>query len=1158
MKERVDVSRRTFIKIMGGGALALISSPLWAEIFKDVFDKFEPVDIQNPLAYYPNRGWEKVYRDIWDYDYEFSFVCASNDTHECLLKAQVKDGVIIRISPTYNYHKASDIYGNISTQRWEPRCCEKGLVLVRRFYADRRVKYPVVRKGFYEWYKAGFPRDPETGKPPESYFAGRGKEPFIRITWDEAFEITAKTLKNIAETYSGDRGREYLLKQGYDPIMVNAMEGAGTRVLKFRGGMPTLGIVRIFGMYRLANSMALLDSHIRNVGPDKAKGGRGWDNYSWHTDLPPGHPMVTGMQTVDWDLVCVEHTEHIVVWGMNWILTKMPDAHWLTEARIKGAKVTHITCEYSATATKADKVLIIRPGTDIALAYGLSYVILKENLYDEDYLKKYTDLPFLVRMDNLKLLKAEDIYDNYEPKPLKNFIKVVKKGEKIPPVYKQGTQIITENMRKEWGDFVVWDKRKNEPVVTTRDDYGKEFKIDAALEGEFTIKLKDGSEVKVMPVFELMKRYILDNFDPDTVSEITWAPKEAIYEIAKDLVKFAGKTLIAVGMGPNQFFNNDLKDRVIFFLAALTKNIGRVGANIGSYAGNYRAALFNGLPTYIAEDPFNIQTDPNKPVEVKPYFKPESVHYFNEGDKILKIGNKVLTGKTHIPTPTKSILVSNSNSLIGNAKWHYDTVMNVFPKVEFIGVLEWWWTASCEYADIVFPVDSWAEFKNVDATTGVTNPFLVVWPKSPIPRIFNTKGDIEVLAGIAKALGDITGDKRFYDYFKFVLEGKSEVYLQRIFDYSSTTRGYKVEELVKLAEKGIPALIMSRTYPKWVGYEQAVEDKPWYSKSGRLEFYREEDEFIINGENIPVYREPIDSTFYEPNVIVAKPHPAIKPETPEKWGADPNNLSAYYRQGRNVVKPWSEVKITKHPLNEKDERFRFIFHTPKFRHGAHTTGVDSDFLAVLFGPYGDIYRRDKRMPHVVEYFVDINPLDAKELGIDEGDYVWIDADPEERPFRGWQKSEKEKVEVARLMVRVRFYPGTPRGVLRMWHNAYSATFGTVKGQKENNNGLAKNKYTGYISFFRYGSHQSCTRGWIKPTHMTDTLIRKDLFGQVIGKGFAPDVHCPTGAPRESFVKIELAEKGGIGGKGKWIFAEKGWAPTYESEELKEYMEGKLI
>ncbi len=43
---------------------------------------------------------------------------------------------------------------------------------------------------------------------------------------------------------------------------------------------------------------------------------------------------------------------------------------------------------------------------------------------------------------------------------------------------------------------------------------------------------------------------------------------------------------------------------------------------------------------------------------------------------------------------------------------------------------------------------------------------------------------------------------------------------------------------------------------------------------------------------------------------------------------------------------------------------------------------------------------------MTEGYVDINPSDAQELGIADGDYVWIDADPEDRPFRGWQKDKQ--------------------------------------------------------------------------------------------------------------------------------------------------------
>jgi nitrate reductase alpha subunit len=234
--------------------------------------------------------------------------------------------------------------------------------------------------------------------------------------------------------------------------------------------------------------------------------------------------------------------------------------------------------------------------------------------------------------------------------------------------------------------------------------------------------------------------------------------------------------------------------------------------------------------------------------------------------------------------------------------------------------------------------------------------------------------------------------------------------------------------------------------------------------------------------------------------------------------------------------------------------FKFIFHTPKYRHGAHTMPIDTDMIAVLFGPFGDLYREDKRSPFVAEGYVDINPTDAREMGVQDGDYVWIDPDPEDRPFRGWQK-DKKNYEFSRLLCRARYYPGTPRGVTRMWFNMYTATPGSLEGSKARPDGLAKNPRTNYQAMFRSGSHQSPTRGWLKPTWMTDSLVRKGLFGQSIGKGFLPDVHCPTGAPREAFVKITRAEPGGIGKKGLWRPAANGIRPRYESDAMKRYLAG---
>ncbi len=1153
------MTRRRFLLLVPptvAGALAAVYLPEHVLALTSL----EPIDTAiNPLETYPNTDWEKVYRDIYTPDYTFHYLCAPNCTHGCLLKASVKNGVIRYVDPSFGYCNTTDMYGNKASARWDPRICVSGLSYARRFYSDRRVKNPFIRKGFKAWIDDGFPRDSQTGLPPSKYFEGRGKEEWIKVSWDEAFETVAKTLVNVVKTYTGPEGTERLSRQEYDSAMVEAAGGVGMQTVKTRGGMPFLGVMRIGGIYRFNNMLALLDSYVRGVDPSQAKAGKGWDNYSWHTDLPPGHPMVIGHKTSDFDLYTAENAKIITMWGMNWISTKMPDAHWITEARLNGAKLITIATEYQSTSNKADEVIIIRPGTDCAFALGVAQVIIKERLYDDEFVKSYSDLPLLVRMDTLKLLNARDVIPDYKAANLGNYVKLMKDGDPLPLNPQQDRQLIPESLRNEWGDFVVWNVKKNSTAVVTRDQVGKYFQesgVDPALEGEFEVVGVDGRKIKVRPVFDLVKEYLFNNFDVDTTSELTWAPKEAIVNFARTLAaNKRGGVLFTTGMGPNHYYNADLKDRAIFLLAALTANEGFFGGEVGSYAGNYRMELINGAQVYQYEDPFNVETDLSKPAKTKSYLKFESAHYYNYGDRPLRVGNKLFTGKTHMPTPTKVTWWSNTNSILGNAKWAYDVIMNTLPKIEMIVVNEWFWSATCEYADIVLGVDSWPERKIPDVYGSCSNPFLQAAPRTPLPRIFDTRDDVECYAGVASKLADITGDDRFKKYWHFVTEKSMDSMIERVFLAGNGTKGYTYKELEESCKNGTPFYVATRTTPRITGWEQTNESKPWYNRTGRLEFYRDEDEWIEYGENLPVFRECPDSTYYEPMVIVSKPHPAIRPKQPKEYGLDPNNLSVEVRQVRNVVKPWSELKNTNHPLMK--DGFTHILYTPKYRHAAHSTGASTDIEVAFFGPFGDFYRMDKRKPWVSEGYVDMNPLDAKELGIEDGDYIWVDGDPSDRPFRGWEKKPND-YKAFRWMVRARHYPNMPRRTARAWFHFYIATHGSVEAHESRPDMLAKNPRSGYQAAYRYGSHQSITRAWLRTTLMTDSMVRKEYFGQVIGKGFAPDIHCANGAPKESFVKISKAEPGGIDGKGLWPPAAAGFRPGYENEAMKTYLRGGYV
>ena len=1163
MEIKNNIGRRSFLKLSATAGLAVMANNAFA-----ASPFLKPYVVDNPLKSYPNRDWEKVYRDMFHVDSEFIFLCAPNDTHNCLLKAHVKNDVVIRISPSYGYGDAEDMDGNRSSHRWEPRICNKGMVMNRKAYSDRRPKGAMVRTGFKAWADAGYPRTGANGFPDQKYLQ-RGKEPFIKLPWTEAYALAAGALENIARTYSGDKGAALLTRQGYDPEMIASMHGCGIKTMKFRAGMAALGVLRIYSMKRFAQGLALLDAYVRNVGPDEASGAKVLDSYSWHTDLAPGCPMVSGHQMLDYEFMVYEHAKLIVFWGNNFVCTKMPDLHWVSESRLKGCHIVDISIDYHATSNKADDVIILRPGTDPALGLGVCHHLIKNNHYDENYLRANTDMPLLIRTDNWKNLKASDIIADYKLADLTHHLKVMKPGESptMPPAF-QSTAFVAEDIRKFWGDNVVWDKKTNKAVPLTRDECGARYAakgVESALTGEYEVTLVDGKKIKVVPVFQLQKEY-LEEFTPENTSIMTGVPVEAIVDLANLFHKHRGQGIISTGAGTNHYFNSTLKDRGFMLLSALSDNVGHIGGcTFGNYVGNYRQSVFGGFGQYLLEDPFNPELDGRKMVtKMAHYTDDESAHYYNYGDRPLRNGTRLLTDPGHMPAPTKVLWQANSNSSLGNAKGHYDMVVNTLPRWEAIFYSDWNWTASCEYSDIVWGVDSWLENKHTDMACSCSNPFLTVSPITPLRRFQDTVGDAEVPAGIFRAFTAMTGDQRFADFFKFVgtnpagnpADRDSEVYGQRVLNAGSATRGMVFAEIREKAKRGIPSIFMSRTYPRISGWEQTAEGGglPWYTKSGRLEFYMDDPRLIDGGENLTVYRTPIDSSHYEPNVIVGNSRAFALMETPEMRGLERmgNSLKiAENRQGRNVILTTKELMATNHPL--RPHGYEFCFNSPKYRHGAHTTPIDTDLMTLWWGPFGDIYRHDKRQPSVGEGFVDVNPLDAKRFGIDEGDYIWVDADPGDRPYKGWKEGTPEYA-LARFMVRCRYFPGMSQGSMRMYYNAYAATYGSMEGARTRADGLAKSPRTNYQAMFRSGNHQSCTRAWINPTNTTDTVANKKVFGQEIIIGMQNDVHCANGSPKESYVKIELAEKGGVNG-GVWHIAAKGYRPTYESLQMKTYLQG---
>src|SRR5262249_36769701 len=340
-----------------------------------------------------------------------------------------------------------------------------------------------------------------------------------------------------------------------------------------------------------------------------------------------------------------------------------------------------IAPEYNCPASKSDYWIGVRPGlADTAVFLGITKILIDNKWYKANFVRQFTDFPLLVRKDTLRRLRPEELeeYKDYQPKDIKN-----------GPSYK--IQALTEEQRQKIGDFTVWDSKANRVVPISRDDVGNNMKVEAALEGTFKVKLKGGQEIEVLPVFEMYKQHLKD-YDLDTVEDISGAPKALVRRLAEDIWKTteAGHPVaIHIGEGINHYFHATLHNRATYLPMILTGNIGKHGAGVHTWAGNYKGALLQasawsgpGVGAFVYEDPFNPVMDEKARItheNLRHLKDGEDPSYWACGEKVLAVetseGRKVFTGRTHLPTPTKAIWYNNANFL-NQAKWIYNIIVN--------------------------------------------------------------------------------------------------------------------------------------------------------------------------------------------------------------------------------------------------------------------------------------------------------------------------------------------------------------------------------------------------------------------------------------------------------------------------------------------------
>jgi anaerobic selenocysteine-containing dehydrogenase len=359
--------------------------------------------------------------------------------------------------------------------------CGKGKAAPEYVYSNARILYPMKRT-----------------RPKGDSDAG-----WQRISWEEALETTAERLQTIQR------------RSGTESIAFSIATSAGTAM---QDGYAFVERLRqAFGTPNAIASIELCNFAKSFVYP---------------------HTFGVGMPVAE-----VEKSDCIVLWGHNPTMTWLPLGTRIVKAKRRGAKLIFINPARVGLAGKANEWLRLRPGTDGALALSLAHTIIKEELYDDVFLREWTNGPFLVRDDDGTFVSAADLSVGGDP-----------------------------------SQRAVWNSRTNDAVLY--DPGAGRYVHDGVVPTLRGQRHLDGVEgaISCRTAFD---RYadLCAMYAPDRAAEITWLPGEQIRETAR-LIGASKAVSFSTWAGLEMHSNTSQTARAIACLYALTGCFDAPGGNV--------------------------------------------------------------------------------------------------------------------------------------------------------------------------------------------------------------------------------------------------------------------------------------------------------------------------------------------------------------------------------------------------------------------------------------------------------------------------------------------------------------------------------------------------------------------------------------------------
>lgn len=490
------------------------------------------------------------------------------------------------------------IEGNPIDPMSKGRLCAKGLSGIQALYHPNRNKYPLRRVG-------------ERG-------SGRWK----RISWDEALTEIAERLMDTREKY------------GAEAVFCSTGGGGNPEIWSIARFCNVFGTPNWFEPGCAQCYLPRVLSYTMMYGgadPSIA------DSNSLEIYFPDDTPI-----------------QSLVLWGTapSYSCPSSGGAA-VVELRSRGVKTVVVDPRFTPDAAKADVWLPVRPGSDVALLLAWTRYILEHELYDRDFVLRWTNLPYLVDAETRMLLRAKESDDPAVP-----------------------------------DTFMVWDENTGSARPL---EYPWDEGLSVALDGAYTI---DGRTYKTG--FRLLKEQA-EPFTLKKAAELCWLDAERIEQAIRIYTDNTPGGL-ALGVATDQNANSVQAAMAAATLDILLGNVERPG----SLMQRFRTSGALKVPNY----PVPVATKMLPPEQLKKRLggtehKGLHIWYAGHPSSILEA---ILTGEPYRPR----VWIDRSGNKLGvvaqSGKW-----VEAIGKLDFIVHMYTCPTSFSAYADILLPAAEWLE-----------------------------------------------------------------------------------------------------------------------------------------------------------------------------------------------------------------------------------------------------------------------------------------------------------------------------------------------------------------------------------------------------------------------------------------------------------------